>query len=131
MHMDVRVLELTGVVRQILLADLDYHRIHFDKVYRLDRIVSRQLLDDSAVADADDKYILRVRVNRHRHVRYHLVVYELVSLGQHYIAVEHEHTPELHAVKHIYTLIFTLRRKQLLLDSETEFYIFRMIFTEP
>ena len=87
-----RVLEgLAGYGRQILLGEIDHIAVDLHHHDALDRLVLQHLLEQPAVAPADDEDPPRVAVGDERHVAHHLVIEELVALGRLDDAVECEH----------------------------------------
>ena len=81
------VVHAAGVAGQIGTAGFDDLRVHLHKVDALHAVVAGQFPHYTAVACADNKNVLGVFVYRHRHMGNHLVVDELVALGQHDVAV--------------------------------------------
>ena len=81
------VVHAAGIAGQIGTAGFDDLRVHLHKVDALHAVVAGQFPHYTAVACADNKNVLGVFVYRHRHMGNHLVVDELVALGQHDVAV--------------------------------------------
>ena len=111
--MHAAVVHAAGVAGQVGTAGLDDLGVHLDKVDALDAVVARQLAHDAAVARADDQDVLGLAVHRHRHVGDHLVVDELVALGQHDVAVQRQHAAKLRRFKDVDALVLALFAVQL------------------
>ena len=81
-----------------------------------DRGVPQHLAHAAAVAAADHEHRARRPHGAERHVREHLVVHELVALGDHHQVVEREEdTVEARPV-HVDLLVGTALRVQVLVD---------------
>ena len=115
-YVNSRIVETAGCSGQVLLADLHNKLVYLHKVYALNRGIARKLADNAAVACADDKYILGIRVYSHRHMSYHLMVDELVLLRQHHVAVESEEPPELLRIENVDTLELAVAAVELMID---------------
>lgn len=68
------VVQAAGIFRQIAPAGLHYLFVHLHQIDGADGLIPGQLLDDAAVSRADDQHILHIGVDRHGHMRNHLVV---------------------------------------------------------
>ena len=86
-HLDAPVPELGRRERQILLREQDDMLVDLHEVDGFDGPVLHELAHCAAVAAADHQHVLHARVHRHRDMGYHLVVDELVLLGDHQSAV--------------------------------------------
>ena len=80
----------------------------------LDVLVAAQLADTAAVAAADDEHLFDLLAeHRERYVHHHLMVDELVALGQHHVAVEREKAAEFLAFEYVDALKVALFGMQL------------------
>ena len=61
----------------------------------------------------------------------HLIVYEFIPLGKHYIAVKGENPAKFRCVENIYMLIVALTGVELAVYPQGELYIRSMVFAEP
>ena len=115
--MDVNplILQLTGDPGKKALTYLNDLFVDLHKVNMLNLRVFHKLPDRAAVSGADDEHAFHVRMNRHRHMNNHLMVDELVLLGQHHIAVQHKESAELRRFKNINSLKFALSAVKLLI----------------
>ncbi len=59
----------------------------------------------AAVPRTDDQHILHMGVDRHRHMRDHLVIDELIPLSEHHIAVQGQDLAELRGIVNIDLLV--------------------------
>ena len=128
---DARVVQPAGCERQVGAAGLDHHLVDLDQVDALDRLVAGQLTHDAAVAGADDQDAADLGVDRQRHVGQHLVVDELVLLGQHQEPVQNQHTAELLGLEDVDALEFALRAVKLAVDLDRQLDMRRMLFRKP
>ena len=81
--------------------------------------------------DADDEHVLDVRVDGHRDVGDHLVVDELVLLGDHELAVEDEDSPVLVGFEDVDALDFALVAGELALALDRELDRLRVLVRVP
>ena len=125
------IVQLTSVAGEILAAGFNYHGVHFNKVDMANSAVTGKLLYNSSVACADYKNLLYILVNRHRDMDNHFVIYECVTLGKHYVAVEGQHPAELTAFKNIYALVIAVFGEKLTLYAKAELHIGSLLFAEP
>ena len=102
------VIHAAGVARQISPAGFHHLGVHLHQVDPLHPVVTGQLPHNAAVAGADDQDILGLTVHRHGHMGDHLIVDELVPLGQHHVAVQGQHPAELRRFKDIDALVVAL-----------------------
>ena len=100
--MYARVIERARHTGQVLLAHRDNALVDLHEVDVLDVVVAAQLADTAAVAAADDEHFLDLLAQYgQRNVYHHLVIDELVALGQHHVAVQREKTAELLAFEYV------------------------------
>ena len=97
----------------------DHHLVDLDHGGP-DALVPHDLAERPPVAAADDEDALGIGMGEERHVREHLVVHELVLLGDHDRAVEHEHPAELVGVEDVDALVGALAAVEELLDLDGE-----------
>ena len=102
------VVHAAGVAGQIGTAGFDDLRVHLYKVDALHAVVAGQFPHYTAVACTDNKNVLGVFVYRHRHMGNHLVVDELVALGQHDVAVQRQYAAKLRCLKNVDALVVAL-----------------------
>ena len=81
-------------------------------------VILQKFFRDTAVAAADDQYVLHTRMDRHRHMGHHLVINKLVLLGEYDLPVQRDKFS-----KFLDPLIFTLPGKQLLFDLDGQLYV--------
>ena len=117
-NMYAAVIHAAGVAGQVGAAGLDDLRVHLHKVNAFHAVIAGQLPHNAAVARTDDENILGVFVYRHRHVGDHLVVDELVALGQHDVAVQRQHAAKLRCFKNVDALIVALLGVKLAVDPD-------------
>ncbi len=101
------------------MAELDHRWIDLDLGEALDRLVLEHFLGDAAIAAADDQHLACVAVGEQRHVRHHLLVDELVLLGDLGGAVEHEHLAEERMLEQHEVLVLGLQLVEHLVDLES------------
>ena len=112
--MDARIVERARHAGQILLADRDDALVDLHEVDVLDVLVAAQLAHAAAVAAADDEHLFDFFAqNGERYVHHHLMVDELVALGQHHVAVERQKAAEFLAFKDVDALKVALFGMQL------------------
>ena len=117
-NMYAAVIHAAGVAGQVGAAGLDDLRVHLHKVNAFHAVIAGQLPHNAAVARTDDENILGVFVYRHRHVGDHLVVDELVALGQHDVAIQRQHAAKLRCFKNVDALIVALLGVKLAVDPD-------------
>ncbi len=114
-----------GEFGKVLLGELDHRRIDLHLGEALDGFVLEHFLGDAAIAAADDEHLAHVAVGEQRHVRHHLLVNELVLLGDLGGAVEHEHLAEERLLEQHQMLVLGLHLVEHLVDlkrhAEAEF----------
>ena len=102
------IIELAGVLRKISAASFNNLGIHLDQVDTLNALISRKFLNYAAVSCADDKDILNIGMNRHRNMRDHLIVNELIALCKHYVSIQSKDLAEFRSIENIDLLVITL-----------------------
>ena len=102
------VIHAAGVAGQEGAAGFHHLRVHLHKVDALHPVVAGQLPHHAAVSGTDDQDVLGLLVDGHGHMHDHLVVDELVALGQHHVAVQGQHPAELRGLKDVDALIVAL-----------------------
>ena len=125
------VIHPAGIAGQVGAARLHHLRVHLHKVDPLHPVVAGQLPHHAAVARADDEDILRLFVDGHRHMDDHLVVDELVPLGQHHIAVQRQHPAELRRLKDVDALVVALLGVELFAHPDAVFHVRGVKFRKP
>ena len=85
----------------------------------------------TAVTGTDDQDILGLLVHGHGHMHDHLVVDELVALGQHDVAVQRQHTAKLRCFKNVDALIVALLGVKLAVDPDAVLDIRGVKFRKP
>ena len=131
MRVHAFVVQPAGCEREILAADVRYFLVDVHEVDALYVVVTDQLAARSAVAAAYDEHVADVRVHRHRDVRYHFVIDELVLFRQHHIAVEDEKPPEFGRIEHVYALKIAAPAAQLFIHFYRELDVFGVFFGKP
>ena len=61
----------------------------------LDRRIFDELLCHAAVAATYYKYLFGIRVNRHRHMCDHLIIYKLICVRKNNLAIQRDHFAKL------------------------------------
>ena len=125
------VVHPAGIPRQIVPAGFHHHGIHLHQVDFLHPVVAGQFPYHAAVPGADHQDVLDALVHCHGHVGHHLIVDELIPLGQHHIAVQRQDPAELRCLKDIDSLKITLLGKQMTIHPQAVLHIRRMEFAEP
>ena len=126
--MHATIVHTAGIARKICTAGLDDLRVHLDEVDALDAVIAGELPHDAAVTGTDDEDVLRVPVDGHRYMGDHLIVDELVTLGQHDVAVEGQHTAELRCFEDVDALVVALLRVELTVHTDAVLHIRCMKF---
>ena len=126
--MHATIVHTTGIARKVRTAGLDNLRIHLDEVDTLDAVIAGELPHDTAVTGTDDEDVLRVPVDSHRYMGDHLIVDELVTLGQHDIAIKGQHTAELRCFEDVDALVVALLRVELTVHTDAVLHIRCMKF---
>ena len=126
-----RVVKCTGCLWKILLAHIYYLLIYLHHIYLFNSVISAKLTDSSAVPRTNNKHLFYLRIDRHRHCRYHFMINELVLFGKHYKAVKHQYPAELICVKNVYFLIVAFFRIKLFFYTNGEINIVRMFLSKP
>ena len=112
------VIHAAGVARQIGAAGLDDLGSISTKVDALDAVIAGQLRTTPPSPAPMTRISFGVFVHRHRHMGDHLVVDELVALGQHDVAVQRQHAAKLRRLKNIDALIIALLGVKLAVDPD-------------
>ena len=128
---DAAILEFRRRERQILLREQHHLPVDFDEIDRFDGPVFDELAHGAAVAAADDENVFDVGMDRHRHVGDHLVVDELVLLGDHKPAVEYEHASESGRVENIDLLNGAFLGRELFRHLHRKAHVIRMFVGIP
>ena len=121
--MHATIVHTAGIARKIGTAGFDHLRVHLDEVDALDAVITGELPYDAAVTGTDHEDVLRVPVNGHRDVGDHLIVDELVTLGQHDVAVEGQHATELRCFEDVDALVVALLRVELTVHTDAVLHI--------
>ena len=125
------VIHTAGVAGQIGAAGFHHLRVHLHQVDALHPVVAGQLPHHAAVTGADDEDVLGLLVHRHGHMDDHLIVDELIALGQHHVAVQREHPAELRGLKDIDALVIALLGVELFVHPDAVFHIRGVKFRKP
>ena len=102
------VVHAAGVAGQVGAAGLHHLGVHLHQVDALHPVVAGQLPHHAPVSGTDDQDVLGLLVHGHGHMHDHLVVDELVALGQHHVAVQGQHPAKLRGFKDVDALIVAL-----------------------
>ena len=128
MKMYSSVIQSAGISRKIGTTGLNNHRIHFYQINMTHSVISGQFTDNATISGADHQNIFCFFMDRHRHMRDHLIINKFVTLCQHYISVQSQHTAKFRCLKNINSLIITLSGKELTVYPDTVFHIRCMKF---
>ncbi|MNZ52701.1 hypothetical protein D3C78_705580 [compost metagenome] len=100
-HFHARVVELASNGRQIFFRIFNNLTVDVDKNCLLHLRVLHNLANNTAVAAAYYKHVLRIRVSEEHGMRNHFMVYKFILHRRHYHAVQHKHRSELFRLDHI------------------------------
>ena len=128
---DAAVVHAAGVAGKIGAAGLHHHRIHLHKVDALHAVVARQLPHDAAVPRADDQHVPDAGVDRHGHVGDHLIVDELVPLGEHHVPIQRQDPAKLRRLQDVDLLILAPLGVQVPRHPDAVLHVGRVKFAEP
>ena len=128
MKMYSSVIQSACIFRKVCTTCLDNHRIHFYQINVPDPVVSGQFTNDTAISGSNHHNLFCFFMNRHRHMRDHLVINKFVTFCQHYISVQSQNTAKFRCLKNINSLIITLSGKELTIYPDTVFHIRCMKF---
>ncbi len=102
--------------RQVLPGEVDHAGVDLDHDEALDPFMLEHFLGHAAITAADDEHAFNLAVRQDGHVRQHLVIAELVALGDLRHAVEPDHVAERDRAAHDQSLVRRVRIEQRLLD---------------
>ena len=128
MKMYSSVIQSACIFRKVCTTCLDNHRIHFYQINMSDSVISGQLTNDTAISGSNHHNLFCFFMDRHRHMRDHLVINKFVTFCQHYISVQSQNTAKFRCLKNINSLIITLSGKELTVYPDTVFHIRCMKF---
>ena len=131
MKMYSSVIQSACISRKVCTTCLDNHRIHFYQINVPDPVVSGQFANNTAISGSNYHNIFCFFMNRHRHMRDHLIINKFVTFCQHYISVQSQNTAKFRCLKNINSLIITLSGKELTVYPDTVFHIRCMEFRKP
>ena len=86
--MHTPVVKPAGIAGQVGTTGFHNLRVHLHQVDTLNTVVTRQLAHNTAVAGTNDKNIPDSRMDRHRDMGNHFIIYEFIPLSQHNVSVE-------------------------------------------
>ena len=128
MKMNSSVIQSAGISRKIGTTGLNNHRIHFYQINVTHSVISGQFTDNAAISGTDYQNVSCLFMDRHRHMRDHLIINKFVTLCQHYISVQSQHTAKFRCLKNINSLILTLSGIKLAVYTDAVFHIWCMKF---
>ena len=99
MKMYSSVIQSACIFRKVCTTCLDNHRIHFYQINVTDPVVSGQLTDNAAISGTNYHYLFCFFMDRHRHMRDHLIINKFVTFCQHYISVQSQNTAKFRCLK--------------------------------
>ena len=118
-HLGARIAPgLARDIRHELLREPDHLAVDLDHHRALDVAVLQHAPQHAAIARADDEHAPRIAMGEQRHMRQHLLVDELVALGDLDDTVEHHHAPMRVALEHGDILERALHARELALHPE-------------
>ncbi len=128
---DPAVVHPAGVAGQIGAAGLHDLGVHLHEVDALDPVVAGQLPHHAAVACTDDEDVFCLLVDGHGDMDDHLVVDELVPLGEHHVAVQRQNPAKLRRLKNVDALIVALLGVELLVHPDAVLDVRGVKFRKP
>ena len=102
------VIQPAGISRKICATGFYYHRIHLYQINMANTVISGQFTDNAAISGTDYQNVSCLFMDRHRHMRDHLIINKFVTLCQHYISIQSQNTTKFRCLKNINSLIVTL-----------------------
>jgi hypothetical protein len=102
--------------RKVLLGKGDDSRIDLHLSQPLHPPMFEDLFGNATIAAADDEHVLGFAMGKQWHMRHHLLVDELVLLGNLRRAVQHEHLAEEAVLEQHQVLMLGLQFVEYLLD---------------
>ena len=119
MKMYSSVIQSAGISRKICATGFHNHRIHFYQINMPYSVISGQFTDNAAISGTNHKNIPCFLMYCHRHVRDHLIIDKFITLCQHYISIQSQHTSKFWCLKDINSLIVALLRIELTIYPDT------------
>ena len=88
MKMYSSVIQSAGISRKIGTTGLNNHRVHFYQINVTYSVISGQFTDNAAISGTDHQNIFCFFMDRHRHMRDHLIINKFVTICQHHISIQ-------------------------------------------